>query len=123
MTRQPPTKDNPVKEGEDLRRYKVKDLNISRRTLTMLQRVHIDNCATLTRQNEKQLRRIPGIGPKAIKEIRSSLHEIGTDIAGAPITLNADDFHNTSLVMVTELITDLNAVIEKHAHRLLSLKR
>jgi hypothetical protein len=107
---------------ENLREYKVRDLNLSRRTLTMLQRQHIDNCATLTRQNEKQLRRIPGIGPKAVKEIRASLHEIGTDIAGAPIILSPDDFTDTALVMVGELITDLTAVLEKHAHRLLSLK-
>tara|TARA_R110002020_G_scaffold64898_14_gene171798 strand:+ start:154 stop:498 length:345 start_codon:yes stop_codon:yes gene_type:complete len=107
---------------EELVKYPITSLNLSRRTHTMLRRKAITNCATLVRMSERHLMRTPGIGRKAIKEIRVALNQIGTDIAGAPIAVNSDDFTSPDHQLAAELITDLMAVLEKHANRLKSLK-
>ncbi len=65
------------KDKEDILKIAVENLNLSPRALTVLNENKIKTVSKLVKKSEEDLKNLPGMGDKGIKEIRKALGKLG----------------------------------------------
>ncbi len=70
-------KEDREKKKSDVLKTKIEDLNISSRTLKALSESKIKIIGKLVKKSDDDLKELPGIGDKGVKEIKKSLGKLG----------------------------------------------
>jgi DNA-directed RNA polymerase subunit alpha len=66
-----------AEEGDDIKKTKIDDLNLSSRTVNALMMAGIKTVAGIVRKSETDLHEIEGLGEKAVVEIKEAIEKLG----------------------------------------------
>ena len=69
--------DNDTAEDSELKKTKIEDLNLSSRTVNALMMAGIKSVAGIVRKTEEDLIDTPGLGAKAVEEIKAAVEGLG----------------------------------------------